>query len=63
MIAIHPLGFIMAVIFGVSMGGLMWWMLEFRGRFPRPLPERGSRWKRSSAFWSQRSGMCLRGGK
>ena len=27
MIPIHPLGFILAVIFAVSMGGLMWWML------------------------------------
>jgi nucleotide-binding universal stress UspA family protein len=34
MIAIHPLGFILAVIFGVSMGGLMWWMF----RVPRSLP-------------------------
>ncbi len=33
MIAIHPLGFILAVIFAVSMGGLMWWML----RVPRSL--------------------------
>jgi nucleotide-binding universal stress UspA family protein len=33
MISIHPLGFILAVIFAVSMGGLMWWML----RVPRSL--------------------------
>jgi nucleotide-binding universal stress UspA family protein len=33
MITIHPLGFILAVIFAVSMGGLMWWML----RVPRSL--------------------------
>jgi len=35
MIPIHPLGFILAVIFAVSMGGLMWWMLHV----PRSLPE------------------------
>ena len=34
MIAIHPLGFILAVVFAVSMGGLMWWML----RVPAPIP-------------------------
>jgi nucleotide-binding universal stress UspA family protein len=28
MIAIHPLGFILAVVFAVSMGGLMWWMFR-----------------------------------
>ena len=28
MITIHPLGFILAVVFAVSMGGLMWWMLK-----------------------------------
>jgi len=28
MIAIHPIGFILAVVFAVSMGGLMWWMLK-----------------------------------
>ena len=33
MIAIHPLGFILAVVFAVSMGGLMWWML----RVPRSI--------------------------
>ena len=33
MIAIHPLGFILAVVFAVSMGGLMWWML----RVPPPI--------------------------
>ena len=33
MITIHPLGFILAVVFAVSMGGLMWWML----RVPPPM--------------------------
>ena len=33
MMAIHPLGFILAVVFAVSMGGLMWWML----RVPLPI--------------------------
>ena len=63
MITIHPLGFILAVIFAVSMGGLMWWMFKCRRLFPLPSPERGSRWKRSSAFWSRRSGTYLRGEK
>ncbi len=34
MITIHPLGFMLAVLFAVSMGGLMWWML----RVPPPIP-------------------------
>ncbi len=28
MITIHPLGFILALVFAVSMGGLMWWMFK-----------------------------------
>ncbi len=34
MIAIQPLGFILALVFALSMGGLIWWML----RVPRSLP-------------------------
>jgi nucleotide-binding universal stress UspA family protein len=34
MTTLHPLGFILAVVFAVSLGGLMWWML----RVPPYLP-------------------------
>jgi nucleotide-binding universal stress UspA family protein len=37
MIAIHPLGFILAVVFAVSMGGLMWWMLKVPPALPAPV--------------------------
>jgi nucleotide-binding universal stress UspA family protein len=37
MIPIHPLGFILAVVFAVSMGGLMWWMLRVPPYLPAPV--------------------------
>lgn len=37
MITIHPLGFILAVVFAVSMGGLMWWMLRVPPFLPAPV--------------------------
>jgi nucleotide-binding universal stress UspA family protein len=37
MMTIHPLGFILAVVFAVSMGGLMWWMLRVPPYLPAPV--------------------------
>jgi len=37
MITIHPLGLIMAVVFAVSMGGLMWWMFKLPPYLPAPV--------------------------
>lgn len=37
MITIHPLGFILAVVFAVSMGGLMWWMFKVPPHLAAPV--------------------------
>jgi nucleotide-binding universal stress UspA family protein len=37
MINIHPLGFVMAVVFGVSLGGLIWWMFRIPPYLPAPV--------------------------
>jgi len=37
MITIHPLGVLLAVIFAISMGGLIWWMLRVPPYLPAPV--------------------------
>jgi nucleotide-binding universal stress UspA family protein len=36
-ITLHPLGFLLAVVFTVSMGGLIWWMLKLPPYLPAPV--------------------------
>ncbi len=37
MLTVHPLGLLLAVIFAVSMGGLLWWMLRVPPYLPAPV--------------------------
>ncbi len=37
MITVHPLGIALAVVFAISMGGLIWWMLKVPPYMPAPV--------------------------
>ncbi|HSR12173.1 MAG TPA: universal stress protein [Thermodesulfobacteriota bacterium] len=37
MITVHPLGVLLALVFAVSMGGLLWWMLRVPPYIPAPV--------------------------
>ncbi len=37
MLTVHPLGLFLALIFAVSMGGLLWWMLHVPPYLPAPV--------------------------
>jgi Na+/H+ antiporter NhaC len=50
MISIRPLGFILAVVFAVSMGGLMWWMLKIPPHMPAPVAKASALWKKLERY-------------